>query len=447
MSLVGQRILSEERHHRLLRRAGLGLALAIAVLAGIIEELVPVDSFKATHWAFSYEWGFSKRALAGEILSWLWPSPLPPAGPLTAGLVVLGLAIGLFLAVSARALIKTQSLFLYGFVLFLCLSPFGPVRAWSYDIGRFDQINYALLMMAVLAMGALRHPGLIWPLVTAVSALMLVFHEGALFLQIPLLFYSALLIRLFQTQDRAGGLSSLIAAPRLYPATVTAASVSGLIVMMVFLAISQGGRVMGGMAQVGPILEARADYTVDYYAAWTLWNSLGESIARSWDYRNFGLYLVDVGLLTILALAWGTPVIWMFVRAVRTTMPGFAADIRLHLFICATPLLMIPLALDYWRWVTAALIGLSLMSLVLIAHHPGRVMDGLLRAAWRDMRHHPIVAGAALIIMVATIFAPGPGHIHPGIPSGVKTIDDIYFDGDLVPDQGPPRPAPSETAQ
>jgi hypothetical protein len=159
-------------------------ALFLVVGLAALRSERRVGPFHLTHWTFTYEHGFIKRGLVGEIVGRIVG---PPSTALLAGLsfaftvVVAALLFRLFLEPARREA-------RFGTWLFALIAGThsGTISNLVLDAGRFDQIGLLILLgcLAVIRRGT---PTMRWVLVPAACVVGLLVHEAFLFLSLPLI--------------------------------------------------------------------------------------------------------------------------------------------------------------------------------------------------------------------------------------------------------------------
>lgn len=310
-----------------------------------------LDHWKLVQYQFSYaEFGLIKRALPGAIFGF------SPTGGVTAGLLALACLPALILTLTlALGLARLKD---RGLAAALLLSPALFVQ-FGFDLGRFDQLNYVLLLIAVFVPS--RWAILLLPVMPFV-------HEGALFIHIPL----AAMLHV----HRHG-----------WGAPLWAASV--LSIAAVLALVFAGAR---------PSVEAAAlAYPQAYEDALEVITSDPVTWLQSGAWRMIAL-LEDHAAAALLGVgaAYGLVLLWA-----AGHLLGRSRDAILLILACLCPLLLALLGVDYPRWM--ALAATNLVIAILFAARPGAAP--LPRAV-------PLVLGLFALAGPFGIFEPFPVVAH-----------------------------------
>jgi hypothetical protein len=167
-----------------------GIALLLVLVAFVVAKyLGTLNPWKLTHWAFSYDLGFVKRALPGTLLQWVLPGGVVTREAVVAVSVGISGAFVLALAMLAFPLfadpMRRRSLLV---AIAALLAP--GIGFLLADLGRFDILNLSLSLLAILLAERLgRFP---YPVFVAVATVQLLIHEAALVLAVPVLFVAYL---------------------------------------------------------------------------------------------------------------------------------------------------------------------------------------------------------------------------------------------------------------
>ena len=145
---------------------GLWLALAGLLVAFRVIPFLPVEvnSFAASHYLFSYNAGFHKRALPGAVLAACFDHVSSAAIYAISLCTLAAFAIALVL-VLRKPLLGSRTALVLGLTL---LGAAGVLPHFAYSLGYFDPI---LVICAVLAYGALASSLADWMKVTLAFAL------------------------------------------------------------------------------------------------------------------------------------------------------------------------------------------------------------------------------------------------------------------------------------
>ncbi|MEM9050161.1 MAG: hypothetical protein AAGC92_15755 [Pseudomonadota bacterium] len=336
-----------------LLRLGL-LALVLFVTGNLIarsffspfvgfEDWFPfLDRWKIFQYQTSYaDLGFVRRGLIGTLLG-IGPNRAPPmllgfaaASSLAMAAVFVWLLAQVRQPELARALLISPALFL----------------GIGFDLGRFDHLNYLLMLVAVL------RPG--WALVLLAPAMLLI-HEAAIASHVPLLLALHLQKRGLDTALWAAGVAA-------------AATLAALLFL---------GREYS-------LAELMLRYPLaDTDALRVLNRGVGDNLAEVWDYASNRIE-------PVLLMALVFPAAYLaLLGAIYLRLAGPGA--RLALLAALTPLALSPFGYDFTRWFGLAAINLTLL---------------ICRAARRqDARPTPRWALAGLVLFAL----PGPlGLVYP----------------------------------
>lgn len=159
---------------------------AVLIPLAVLRSAHYVIPFIRTHWLFSYEFGFLKRGLPGELLRL--------AGISTDGHAMDVIALVLFLVVAAALLrvfsipIRKNPDFIGAWIFFLWAgTSSATLQRFAWDSGRYDGVGI-LLMLAGISISRKGH-GSFHSLMLNIllGLLMLLIHEGQLLMFIPMM--------------------------------------------------------------------------------------------------------------------------------------------------------------------------------------------------------------------------------------------------------------------
>jgi hypothetical protein len=357
--------------------AGLGFSfLPFFVCLTFLGANFSGRTYGPSHWFATYQHGFLRRALVGEVLS--------PLGFLSSRLI-----LGIELATFTLACLLTALAFrriLFGglaerrLAAFLLAAPaFLPHMAFM--TGELDNFLYLTILVGAFAL--MRFDNLLGLAVaTAATIVGLLIHEGFALMFYPLILALA---------------ADLVHRGRLRLQWVSA---HFIVILAAFLAIIHFGELPGEPTQWIAAAQRRTDMPVDGTVFLVLKLSLREQL-------NFvrHLYTTKVVGSILLTLALSIPygvVLWRLVRTACIYRRYSIAHARLLLFVFAAPLSLSLLGHDVMRWLSAMCINVSLY-LLLIYRTTTRVdspeMPNLHKAltAWTGL---PVYA-ATLLYMLA----------------------------------------------
>jgi hypothetical protein len=298
-------------------------------------------TYGPSHWFATYEHGFLRRALVGEIFSGMgflsWHSiHLMNAAVVVMACLLTGLAFRriLFGRPAERR-----------FAAFLLAAPaFLPHMA--YMDGELDNFLYLAILVGAFALMRLGNlHGLF--IATGCTVLGLLMHEA-----FALMFYPLVLVLAADLVHRGKLKSGWVAA-------------HVVVVFAVFVSVVHFGKLSGTPAEWIVAAQRRTDMRVDGTVFLVLQCSLREQLSFV---RH--LYTPQVIGSILLTLALSVPygiVLWRLVRTACILREYSAAHTRLVLLIFAAPLALSLLGHDVMRWVSALCINVSLY-LLLVYH-------------------------------------------------------------------------------
>lgn len=164
--------------------------ITVILLILILERAyVGGNDWRYTHWLFSYESGFIKRGLVGSFfellglnndffaITYWWNS-------------VVFLVVCAFAYLSFRWLHNgkvSKGVLIFGLVF---LTSSATVQHFTYDLGRFDSLNFlvTLVLLGVISHYQALPKRMVYALVMTLCALMILIHEAAFFMFVPLVF-------------------------------------------------------------------------------------------------------------------------------------------------------------------------------------------------------------------------------------------------------------------
>jgi len=200
-----------------------------------------------THWLFDYHFGFMKRSLIGELLALAFGSghvvPLETVRILSWIILIANTALfANFLLTHAKSL-RNQAEKSPNLVLFACFFLLAPVglRNFAYDLGRFDQVSFLLLLTQWF------NPPVF--LTAVAAAIMVLVHENFIFILLP-----AILLVVY---SRKGWVASL-----------GVASLAGFATLAVVFAGKPGAPI----EQLWAYIQSKANSPLDYNLRLLYWN-------------------------------------------------------------------------------------------------------------------------------------------------------------------------------
>lgn len=355
-------------------------ALFLVVGLAALRSARRVGPFHLTHWTFTYEHGFIKRALVGDVVGRIVG---PPSTALLTGLsfaltiVLAAMLLRLFLEPARREA-------RFGAWLFALVAGThsGTISNLVYDVGRFDQIGLLILLgcLAVLRRGT---PTMRWVLVPATCVIGLLVHEAFLFMSLPLI------LAIWHYEDAGSRVRMKLV----------------VMVCMIGLAwiIGNAGRMTAlPIEEYVAQLEARHAFPISANSARVLYvdsrQNLDETMSSLLDRRQLGYHAIL--LLTML------PTLVLFGRIAREFGGGDRAARRRQIMIISAlaPLALYAFGIDIFRWWAVAVTNLFITFAYLA------VRENAARRLAVVVERMPVISAG----IVVTSMAAGPlGILRP----------------------------------
>ena len=325
-------------------------SLACIVVAWT-RSYTQLHSWTYTHWRFDYSFNVYKRGLVGEILSLTdWDSGVSEILFLANANIAL---IFLFAAVMlSRPKIETHQL--QGWIAFttsvlICAS---TVQHLTLSLGRLNNVAFILALFAILAISKL---GWVTSLIiaTIISLLCIGIHEASLLLAIPLLLAAILYKYRFSR-----------------PFFILSACVAGAsLLALAFITLK-----VPAIEKEAYLAYLKGMYKYIHRAAvWTRFTPLDENIKASAE------FFWSMNTIIQHTIYWATtaPIYILLISGIlKTEKNNPLADkwsTTLILILCHSPLLLYPLGIDHYRWLSACMINLSVI-LIIAYQHPGNTL-------------------------------------------------------------------------
>jgi len=365
-------------------RTGSVALLLFGVLAVVSRVPYMHLEWKATHWLFNYEHGFVKRGLVGTLLGPVLPILTPESILLLAG-VTAGITFGLLLCWFVVPVWRVGSPLHLLFWAFLALVHSATLQNLWADALRFDHFNLWLALGVLVALPRLGVRTAA-AAVTVTGTVMLLVHEAALFITVPLLL---------------GGLL-VLGAPL---------SLVGLVTVSLFSVTWVIGTV--GQAPI-PFdvylteLESRAGFPVDENSVAVLYNSFGDNLRMTFE-RFLNPVLIR-GHLVLVAVMVPTAVVSsrIALRIAAAVRPDtHAARVLWAHAIVLAPLALYPLGYDFPRWWALATANLFILQGWMLMQ--GQIHPRTLESAVRGSRGWVVAA----IVLSAVIGPLGVNYFFP----------------------------------
>ena len=326
---------------------GVAAWLLLAALITLLLSLrvpTPLSDWNFTHWLFNYEEEFVKRGLLGESLRLAGlPTEYAFISALsTAILVVLCAALVVTFSTPLRRHPKLYAL--SGFFL-LAISHPATLQHFRFDLGRFDGVTLLLTLFSLYIIARHRY-WLASIIVPGVLAMVVLVHEAALFMFLPMVM--AFWLHKYGIVRREliyVGLVTLTLTLFTYSISTNGlASTYGLDEHLTVMQSKHGDKVV------------RSSLNVLHYGSVSenLTRTQENALTRARLYQHIGMLLVLAPLLLLL---------WPLVRT-------FGRTERLLLFSAFAPLLLYPLGHDHFRWWALALTNLFIVVSLVCAIRP-----------------------------------------------------------------------------
>ncbi|RPE30055.1 Sel1 repeat-containing protein [Acinetobacter sp. BIGb0102] len=308
------------------------LAIIIFFRAAEFSFKLKIDDYLYTSWLFNYDYGFMRRALPGELLSF-FNLDYDYRSIRAIAAIILLILFYLFSYLAIKSLdhlhiYRNKALYIASF-MFL---PFLTTQ-WILELGRFDQIIQILQILCVITIIKTKKYYLPFLLVSLTIILSALIHEASLIIFIP----TTILIFYLKFENKI---------------------TTSLLVLFFFLALI-------GMIFFGKIDAHHANLIIEkykdlekfnYYAVRTTQLSNFENIIVSY----YSMMNNKTYIYILLAILYLYPVICFFKKV-------FGSTKYFYIFIfCLSPLGLSIIAFDYFRWLTLAFFNLSILSFYLV---------------------------------------------------------------------------------
>jgi len=370
---------------------GLWLALAGLLVAFRLIPFLPaeVNSFAASHYLFSYNAGFHKRALPGAVLA----SCLDHVSSATIYAVSLGTLAAFVIAlmlVMRKSLLSSKTSLVLGLTL---LGAAGILPHFAYSLGYFDPL---LVICAVLARAALGSSAADWLKVTvafAFCAIGVLTHEIFILAAFPLVVGRTLI---------SGG-------PR-----TSALWILTILVAAVTVIVQVAGQPTLPLDEYMSQASARTDVKADIEAFRLLYFHPGENF--SYLVEHYSNALTDARLLAGLLVPVPYFLLLRDLFQTATAVAVVSNRTRLMIWACIfAPLVLVLGGFDVLRWVSFACLNCS----VLIFEYLRGARAGAVEEALRGY-----VFSARFVILALLTYSLGALHVVDGnaIATGIHAL-------------------------
>ncbi len=329
--------------HRTRIRPPLLWIFALAFIAvAWIRAYTELHSWAYTHWRFDYDFGLYKRGLVGEFISLLnWS---PNASDI---LILANANIALIFLLAAVVLVKPriyahqwQGWMAFAATVLLCAS---TVQHLVASLGR---LNNVALLLATLALAAVCSRSMVRGLiiVTVVSGLTIGVHEASLFLISPLLLAAIIFQHRF---NRSFFMLST---------GVVVSALTALAVITLASPVIQEQEYLAHLKQIYPHIHRAA--------VETRFVPLSQSLKMSADF----FWSMDTLIQHSIYMFTTAPVYMLLLSGIlkieESDLRTEKMSTALILILCHAPLLLYPLGIDHFRWLSACVINLSVILLM-----------------------------------------------------------------------------------
>lgn len=304
--------------------------IVIAIYVVILWPDLSMTNWKASHWLITYEHEFVKRGLPGQILAYfkydnISKTDITDIASVIYLLLVFLLGI-LFYSAFRNKIILPLVILLSGF----------SVQQFFNDLGRFDQINYILLIVSFFIWNRFKESGFIT--ITFLSSIMLFVHEASALLVIPI-FVSFLCVLVLESKCDKSFLVKYIAV------VVTA-------FIGVFLNGSDGSWTRDDY--FGLFKSRNPDFYIERDVIDILFYSLKDNMAYTWGYLYRFETIKSIALLALVS----SPYLWLFYRLVKSLE---IKNIGLFLIPVISILPMFFIGKDFSRWYASILFNIFIL--------------------------------------------------------------------------------------
>jgi hypothetical protein len=309
------------------------LVTLIATVRPWVSSVVEFEKmYAASHWALSYELGLVRRGLIGSIMS-LFVPVVSTEVVLTAAFVSLCIFLGILMAVFLN-LIKNHDVDsrIFRLILLFMVTP-ATLSLYAKDLGRFDLFLMMILALCFILLSKQRHLWLI-P-VLAMGAMFI--HEGFLILCAPTLLAALLFVYVRDARQKKM-LTTLVAS---------VIAVGGS-----FLVLALFGTPTLGYEEFSRLVQARATFFITELSMRECYYGIANHLALASPYLSdagsllnlFGAVVILSPVFLVLANLW---------TRVMKNCGSARGTCWMLLLSSLSGLLVVPIATDYGRWLSA----------------------------------------------------------------------------------------------
>lgn len=343
--------------------AVLFLVLCLLLFFQFLNSADRIGIFKASHWVFDYSLGFVRRGLVGAVTEAIFGSVANSYAFIEWAAIALCAACFLGYAAAAAwiASARPSAVAIGAALAGALLAPALP--AFAYDLGRFEQVNFLLLLGALLVV-AKGPPAAVAAAVALAGSAALFVHEGFLVLQFPMLLGLALL-RLVGRDGMAPGAALLRV---LLPACA--------VVLAAFLLVWGMGGTSTDPTTWRAHWVAQAPFITlepDNDAVHVHGRSVVENLR--WTLANLTLQRLALAGVVLLCGVYAGGVLW-FGLCRQALGAGRRPVLPAIVFLSfLSPAIMVPIGLDTMRWAGIVVLNTVLGVLFLVHLFPDRRFD------------------------------------------------------------------------
>ncbi|WHR56549.1 tetratricopeptide repeat protein [Acinetobacter haemolyticus] len=308
------------------------LAIIVFFRAGEFSFSLKIDDYLYTSWLFNYDYGFMRRALPGELISF-FNLDYSYRSIRAIAFIILIILFYLFTYLAIKSLNhinidKNKAVYLSS-LMFL---PFLATQ-WILELGRFDQIIQIMQLLSVICIIKTNKFYLSFFLISLTVIFSALIHEASLIIFIP----TTILIFYLKFKNKP---ITLLLSSFLFFALLS----------MIFF-----GKIDAHHANL--IIEKYKDLEkFNYYAVRTTRLSNIENIIVSY----YSMMNNKTYIYIILSLLYLYPTICFFKKVFENINNSYI------FIICLTPISLSIIAFDYFRWIALAFFNLSILSFYLI---------------------------------------------------------------------------------
>lgn len=312
-----------------------------------------LNYFTSTQWLFDYEYGYVKRGLVGEITG-LFRDFLT-----NADIVVISLYLSSAAAIFFCCLLVAHSGFFCSrnrrtaiacvIFSFWAVSSSGTIQQFFSSLGRFDVIAFSLVIFAFLLIISGLNRYVVLLLITVLSALAVMIHEGNFFWIVPIT--AGMWHFHFNTDNRIDRILIL--------------SLAMLILLTAFTGYSGYGKLLD-FESARQLLQQKAQFPVDDFSLGVHFLSVYGNILYTME--NF---TTDAALLRLLlGFMLMLPGIFfgMFLLGLIKGQEGVARRSCYLISSCLAPSVLFLLGIDHGRWLSMIVIS-AIFAVLIMIHH------------------------------------------------------------------------------